>query len=47
MKSDGQYRHFFVLRVYDLKLFEMILYYEVAIKIKAILLILGDFNSKS
>jgi len=28
-------------------LFEMILYYEVVVKIKPILLILGDFNANS
>jgi hypothetical protein len=47
MKSDGKNRHFFVLEVFAPGLFEIILYYEVSLKIKAILLILGDFNSYS
>jgi hypothetical protein len=40
IESDGNPVTFFYL-------FEMILYYEVAIEITPILLILGDFNSIS
>ena len=47
MKSDGENRHFFVLGDSKPELFEIILYYEISLKIKAILLILGDFNSYS
>jgi len=46
-KSDGQHRHFFVLRARNPGLFEMSLYYEVTVKIKPILLILDDFDSNS